>query len=252
MKAFALYDKDNLGISDEQLYAAIEESLASCGELKKVLLLPPDFTRFYSCAGKITNAYYNLLKDKCEIDVLPALGTHVAMTEEECKIMFPDIPYDKFIVHNWRTDVVKIGEVPASFVKEVSEGIMDEAITVEVNKLIMDKSYDLILSVGQVVPHEVVGMANYSKNVFVGCGGNRMINASHILGAFYGMERMMGKDYTPVRKVFDYAQENFLKDVPLQYVLTVTTAPGNVARIHGLFMGEGRQSFENTKGELPS
>ena len=244
MKAFALYDKDNLGISDEQLFAAIEESLEGCGELKKVLLLPPDFTRFYSCAGKIINAYYNLLKDKCEIDVLPALGTHVPMTEEECKIMFPDIPFDKFIAHNWRTDVVKIGEVPASYVKEVSEGIMDESITVEVNKLIMDKSYDLILSVGQVVPHEVVGMANYSKNVFVGCGGNRMINASHILGAFYGMERMMGKDCTPVRKVFDYAQENFLKDVPLQYVLTVTTAPGNVPRIHGLFMGEGRKSFE--------
>ncbi|MBO7342491.1 MAG: D-mannonate epimerase, partial [Alistipes sp.] len=102
----------------------------------------------------------------------------------------------------------------------------------------------LILSVGQVVPHEVVGMANHAKNIFVGCGGNRMINASHILGAFYGMERMMGKDHTPVRKVFDYAQEHFLKDVPLQYVLTVTTAPNNQPRIHGLFIGGGRRGFE--------
>ena len=147
-------------------------------------------------------------------------------------------------MHNWRTDVVKIGEVPAEFVREVSEGVMDEVIDVEVNRLIMDSSYDLILSVGQVVPHEVVDMANHAKNIFVGCGGNRMINASHILGAFYGMERMMGKDHTPVRKVFDYAQEHFLKNVPLQYILTVTTAPDNQPRIHGLFIGGERRGFE--------
>ena len=244
MKEFALYDTAGQGIADAQVFEALAQALDSCGELKKVLLIPPDFTRFYSCAGKITNAFYNMLASRCEVDVLPALGTHVAMTREECAIMFPDIPFDKIIVHNWRTDVVKIGQVPASFVREVSEGVMDEAIDVEVNRLIMDKSYDLILSVGQVVPHEVVGMANHAKNIFVGCGGNRMINASHILGAFYGMERMMGKDHTPVRKVFDYAQEHFLKDVPLQYVLTVTTAPNNQPRIHGLFIGGGRRGFE--------
>ena len=244
MKEFALYDRNGQGLSDEQVFSALREALDSCGELKKVLLIPPDFTRFYSCAGKITNAFYNMLAPRCEVDVLPALGTHVAMTREECAVMFPDIPFERIIVHNWRTDVVKIGEVPAGFVREVSEGIMNEPIDVEVNKLIMDKSYDLILSVGQVVPHEVVGMANHAKNIFVGCGGNRMINASHILGAFYGMERMMGKDHTPVRKVFDYAQEHFLKDVPLQCVLTVTTAPQNQPRIHGLFIGGERRGFE--------
>ena len=244
MKELALYDRDGLGLPDEQVFDALREALDSCGTLKKVLLIPPDFTRFYSCAGKITNAFYNMLAPHCHVDVLPALGTHVAMTREECAIMFPDIPFDRMIVHNWRTDVVKIGEVPAEFVREVSEGVMDETIDVEVNRLIMDSSYDLILSVGQVVPHEVVGMANHAKNIFVGCGGNRMINASHILGAFYGMERMMGKDHTPVRKVFDYAQEHFLKNVPLQYILTVTTAPDNQPRIHGLFIGGERRGFE--------
>ena len=75
----------------------------------------------------------------------------------------------------------------------------------------MDEKYDLIISIGQVVPHEVVGMANHAKNLFVGCGGSQMINASHMVGAVYGMERMMGRDNTPVRKIFDYGLENFLK-----------------------------------------
>ncbi|MBE6688531.1 MAG: DUF2088 domain-containing protein [Ruminococcaceae bacterium] len=233
------------GISDPELYAALDASLGSnYQKLKKVLILPPDFTRFHSCAGKITKYYYDKLKDICEIDILPALGTHVAMTREECKEMFGDIPYEKFIVHDWRNDVVKVGEVPAEYVTEVSEGLVTNAIDVEVNKLLMDPSYDLILSIGQVVPHEVVGMANRNKNIFVGCGGSQMINNSHMLGAFYGMERIMGKDHSPVRKVFDYAEEHFLMQIPLKYVLTVTTQDAGVISMHGLFIGRERVYFE--------
>ena len=233
------------GISDEELFASLELSLGSdISKLKKVLILPPDFTRFHSCAGKITKYYYDRLKDTCEIDILPALGTHVAMTKEECEEMFGDIPYEKFIVHNWRTDVVKIGEVPAEYVTEVSEGLVTNSIDVEVNKLLMDPSYDLILSIGQVVPHEVVGMANRNKNIFVGCGGSQMINNSHMLCAFYGMERIMGKDHSPVRKVFDYAEEHFLKDIKLKYVLTVTTQNEGKISMHGLFIGRERVYFE--------
>ncbi|MBR5459658.1 MAG: DUF2088 domain-containing protein [Clostridia bacterium] len=233
------------GLSDAEIFDALDLSLGSdISKLKKVLILPPDFTRFHSCAGKITKHYYDLLKDTCEIDILPALGTHVAMTKEEREEMFGDIPYEKFIVHNWRNDVVKIGEVPAEYVTEVSEGLVTNAIDVEVNKLIMDPSYDLILSIGQVVPHEVVGMANRNKNIFVGCGGSQMINNSHMLGAFYGMERIMGKDHSPVRKVFDYAEEHFLKDIKLKYVLTVTTQTEGKISMHGLFIGRERVYFE--------
>lgn len=230
--------KSAAGISDLELRKALEASLEG-KKLDKVLILPPDYTRMYSGAGRITAAYYDILKDRCEIDILPALGTHEPMTKEECLAFFGDgVPFEKIIVHNWRTDVVKLGEVPAEYVSEVSDGLVKDKIDVEVNRLIMDKSYDLIISVGQVVPHEVVGMANYSKNIFVGCGGSSMINSSHMLGAFYGMERIMGKDFSPVRKVFDYAQENFLADVPLMYVLTVTTNSGDETFIHGLFIGD--------------
>lgn len=232
------------GLTDAEMKAALAESLKG-RNFKKVLILPPDFTRMYSYAGKLTAMYYELLSPTCEIDIMPALGTHVPMTKEEWIAFFGEgVPFEKMIVHNWRTDVVKLGEVPASFVSEVSEGLVNNKIDVEVNRRLTDKSYDLIISIGQVVPHEVVGMANYSKNIFVGCGGSSMINSSHMLGAFYGMERIMGKDFSPVRRVFDYAEENFLKDIPLLYVLTATTNKGDAVTVHGLYIGRERANFE--------
>ena len=239
-----MYYKSANGLTDDSIRQALAESLEGKTP-RKVLLLPPDFTRMYSGAGKITAFYYEMLKDTCDVDVMPALGTHVPMTEEECRTFFLGVvPYEKLIVHKWREDVVKIGEVPAEFVSEVSEGLVNEKIDVEVNKRIVSGEYDLIISAGQVVPHEVVGMANYSKNIFVGCGGSSMINSSHMLGAFYGMERIMGKDFSPVRKVFDYAEEHFLADVPLMYVLTCTTNTGDRTNIHGLYIGRERANFE--------
>ena len=232
------------GISDLQLKEALQKSLEG-RDLKKVLILPPDFTRMYSGAGKITAIYYELLKDTCQVDIMPALGTHVPMTREEWVAFFGEgVPFDRMLIHNWRTDVVKLGEVPASFVSEVSEGLVNNSIDVEVNKTIFDSSYDLIMSIGQVVPHEVVGMANYSKNIFVGVGGSSMINSSHMLGAFYGMERIMGRDFSPVRRVFDYAEQNFIADLPLVYVLTTTTNKGDDVTIHGLYIGRERANFE--------
>ena len=232
------------GLSDEEIREALLASLAG-RELKNVLILPPDFTRFHSKAGFITNVYYHALTERgCKVDILPALGTHAPMTREQCEKMFGDIPFECLIAHNWRTDVVKLGEVPADYLREITEGLWQEPVNAEVNRLVMDKKYDLIISPGQVVPHEVIGMSNHAKNVFVGVGGADMINKSHMVGAVYGMERMMGRDHTPVRKVFDYALEHYMQKVPLLWVLTVTTAPGGNIRTHGLFISEGRKGLE--------
>ena len=245
MKSYELYGNAPTGIPYEELFNTIRDGLAADqGRIKKLLIIPPDFTRYHSFAGQITNCIYNFMKDSCHIDILPALGTHVAMNEEECKEMFGDIPFDKFIVHNWRNDVVKIGTVDGSYVGSVSEGLVTDPIDVEVNKLILDPSYDLILSIGQVVPHEVVGMANRNKNIFVGCGGSSMINTSHMLGAFYGMERIMGKDFSPVRKVFDYAETQYIPHIRLSYILTVNTVVDGQIAVHGLFAGRERSYFE--------
>ena len=232
------------GLERAALQDALRQALHG-RKLRRVLILPPDYTRLYSGAGTLTAIAYAMLKDTCEVDIMPALGTHEPMTRAEWDAFFgPDVPFSRMIVHNWRQDVVKIGEVPADFVRDVSEGLVDQKIDVEVNARLLDPNYDLILSIGQVVPHEVVGMANYSKNIFVGCGGSSMINSSHMLGAFYGMERIMGRDFSPVRKVFDYAQEHFLSDLPLLYILTVTTNSGDETHIHGLCIGSTRDIFE--------
>jgi len=237
--------KDSSGVTDSEIESILDEVFKKRDkQLKKILLLPPDFTRMHSGAGKITAMIYEKLKDSVQVDVMPALGTHEPMTKEEADAFFEgDIPYDSIIAHRWRDDVVKIGEVPSDFVREVSEGLIDEAIPVEINKRLLDKSYDLILSIGQVVPHEVVGMANYSKNVLVGCGGKDTINKSHMLGAVYGMERLMGKDHSPVRKVFDYAQKHYLDKLPISYILTVTTVIQDKVIIEGIFTGS-RKMYE--------
>ena len=245
MKDIYLTAESENGLSQAEIKSALLKSLEG-RTLKKVLILPPDFTRFHSGAGFITNVYYHTLtKQGVQVDIMPALGTHVAMTEEQWNAMFGDIPFERMLVHKWRTDVVKLGEIPADFLSEITDGLWDEPVWAEVNRLVMDRSYDLIISPGQVVPHEVIGMANHSKNLFVGVGGSEMINKSHMIGAVYGMERMMGKDHTPVRRMFDYGMEHFLNDRPILFVLTVTTAPEGNIHTHGIFIGEGRECLTN-------
>jgi nickel-dependent lactate racemase len=212
---------------------------------RKVLLLPPDFTRFHSKAGLIVQLLYKILSPEAEVNIMPALGTHMPMNESEKQKMFGDaIPKERFFDHDWRNDVVTVGKVPAEYVAEVSDGLVKYPIEIAVNKRLLDPSYDLIASIGQVVPHEVVGMANYNKNIFVGCGGKDIINRSHFLGAAYGMERMMGRANTPVRKVFNYAETHFLSKIPLQYILTVTTTSRETTHINGLFIGRSQELFE--------
>ncbi|MCL2301490.1 MAG: lactate racemase domain-containing protein [Firmicutes bacterium] len=238
-----ILENEQTGLRLEEIRAGLARSIRGRA-LKKVLLIPPDFTRMNSGAGIITAMYYELLAG-VRVDILPALGTHAPMTREQQVAFFGEgIPEERFLVHDWRGNVSKIGEVPASFVREVSEGLMDDTLDVEVSNYLLDPSYDLILSIGQVVPHEVVGMANYTKNIVVGCGGSRFINRSHMLGAFYGMERIMGRDQTPVRRVFDYAQEHFISKLPIEYVLTVTTTENDKTNIMGLYIGKEREAFE--------
>lgn len=230
-------------INSVDLQQILFEVLGKLGTRQKVLALPPDFTRFHSKAGEITQVAYQYY-GKALTDVLPALGTHAPMSEPEIMEMFGDIPREIFRVHNWRNDVVTLGTVPSSYLKEVSEGKVDYEWHAQVNKLLRDGGHDLILSIGQVVPHEVVGMANHAKNIFVGTGGKEGINKSHFLGAVYGMERMMGRADTPVRKVLNYACDNFLKSYPVLYILTVVGKDDSGKYvIRGLYIGDDAECF---------
>lgn len=225
----------------EALYAVFDKM----GEKHRVLAIPPDFTRFNSYAGPITGMVNDYFGDKLT-DVMPALGTHVPMTDEQIRKMYADVPSEKFRVHDWRNDVVTVGEVPASFVSEVTEGRLDYSWPAQVNKLLLDPSFDLILSIGQVVPHEVIGMANYNKNIFVGVGGSEGINKSHFIGATYGMERIMGRAKSPVRDVMEYASKHFIKDLPIVYIQTVLSKNYETGQMElkGLFIGDDFECFQ--------
>ena len=232
-------------ITNEELAEAVTRTLAELGERKKVLAVPPDFTRANSRSGEITCAVHAHYGDAL-VDVLPALGTHVPMPEWQLERMFPTVPKDLFRVHDWRNEVVTIGELPAEFVSEVTDGIYQKPWPCQLNKLVWEGGHDLILSIGQVVPHEVVGMANYTKNLFVGTGGAAGINESHFIGAAYGMERMMGRADTPVRRILNEGLDRFCKDLPIVFILTVVgkdAASGKLVT-RGLYIGDHHDCFD--------
>jgi len=231
-------------MSDADLRVNLFAALERLGERKRVLAVPPDFTRFHSQAGVLTEMAWEFYGERL-VDVLPALGTHTAMPDQQIATMFGKTPRGLFRVHDWRNDIVTLGEVPGEFIHEVSEGKVDYPWPAQVNKLLRDGGHDLILSIGQVVPHEVVGMANGNKNIFVGTGGVMGIHRSHFLGAVYGMERMMGRADTPVRRVLNYASDHFAQDLPIVYVQTVVgkNAEGKLA-VRGMFVGDDAECFE--------
>ena len=234
----------DMALTDQDLRDGLFKALDKMGAKTKVLAIPPDYTRLPSKAGELTAFSYEYYKEKLT-DILPALGTHTAMTSAQIEHMFPGVPANLFRVHDWRNDVITLGEVPGEFVEEVSGGKVKFNWPAQVNKLLQEGGFDLILSLGQVVPHEVVGMANYNKNIFVGTGGSEGINKSHFVGAAYGMERMMGRAETPVRKIFNYATDNFAGHLPIVYVQTVVGVDDNGKLVtRGLFVGDDFEVFE--------
>jgi nickel-dependent lactate racemase len=226
-----------------QLSELLAESLGKLGRRERVIAVPPDMTRLHSQAGVLTCLARELLGDRLKA-VLPAIGTHAAMTRAQTDFMFPGVPHELFRVHNWRTDVETLGEVPAELVQEQSEGKLNFPWPAKTNRLILQGGFDLILSIGQVVPHEVIGMANYNKNILIGAGGRQSINLSHYLGAVYGMERIMGRADTPVRAVLNYASDHFLRELPIVYVQTVVgrRTDGGLA-VRGLYIGDDVECF---------
>ena len=243
MSLYCAVGSADTDLTPQQLNDLLVEGLAKLGPRNKVLAVPPDQTRAHSRAGELTRYAWKHYGDRMKA-VLPALGTHVAMNPERIAAMFGEMPFDLFKVHNWRTDIETVGEVPAEFIREQSEGKLSYAYPAQVNKLISRGGFDLILSIGQVVPHEVIGMANYNKNILVGTGGRDGINRSHYLGAVYGMERIMGRAINPVRNVLNYASDHFLKHLPIVYVQTVVSrrADGGLA-VRGLYIGDDVECF---------
>ena len=235
---------ETANLTGGDLKKGLFSALDQLGRRRKVLLIPPDQTRIHSRAGDLTCMAYEYYGTAVS-DILPALGTHKPMDPGELDRMFPGVPHHLFRVHDWRNDVITLGEVPAEFVRKVSGEAVAYPFPVQVNQLITTGGHDLILSIGQVVPHEVIGMANYNKNLLIGCGGHESINKSHFLGAVHGMERIMGRPDNPVRQVLNYASREFLSGLPVVYVHTVVDQQ---PAVRGLFIGDDESVFTEAAG----
>ena len=253
MSTYIAYGSKDIIISSEEKRLLLQEALLKLGGIpKKILVIPPDITRLHSNAGELTRILYELWDDgKGQVfDILPAIGTHAPMTDEQIAEMYGDLPKAKYYEHHWRSDLFNFGEVPSEIIREVSGGKLDYSIPVAINRRIVEGDYELIISVGQVIPHEVIGIANGFKNVLVGAGGVEMINKTHFLGAVDGMERLMGRTDTSVRRVLNYAHTHYLKQLGIVYVMSVMDVHNDGERVmRGLYIGDDAHTFE-TAAEL--
>ncbi len=239
------YEEGKLGFEKKQeLMGKLVEHAGQTTKLKRVLLLPPDFTRYHSGVGQLTEMLYKLLPQDCQVDIIPTLGQHRPMTEEEIRTMYGSIPSDHFYVHDWRSGCTRLGEIEADFVRRVSQGSADFPIPIELNRMMVEGKYDLIVSLGHIVPHEVLGFSNYNKNFFIGIGGKDTLNMSHFLAASYGIERNLGRITTPLREVYNEAARRFLKEFPIVYVLVVTDKDkdGNIVT-RGIYVGDDEETY---------
>ncbi|MGA3034847.1 MAG: lactate racemase domain-containing protein [Terracidiphilus sp.] len=243
MSLYCSVGSPDTDLNDAQLGDLFVESLAKLGARNKVLVVPPDQSRAHSRAGDLARYAWEHYGEKLKA-VLPAIGTHTPMGPEQIARMFGNMPQQLFHVHNWRTDIETLGELPAEFIREQSEGKLDYTWPAQVNKLVSQGGFDLILSIGQVVPHEVIGMASHAKNILIGTGGRESINRSHYLGAVYGMERIMGRAENPVRNVVNRACEKFLRQLPIVWVLTIVgRGKGGGLAVRGLYIGDDLECF---------
>jgi len=236
--------KADTTISSSRISELIDSMLGKLGKLDRVLVLPPDYTRFNSFAGEITCMLYKKLKNHSHIEIMPTIGTHTPMTKEELTSMYPGIPHEIFRSHNWQKDVICMGTIPSETTHELTGGLANWSVNCEINKTLIEGGWDQIISVGQLVPHELVGIANFNKNILIGTGGKDIIGKTHILGALYGLEKMMGHISSPVRKLFNYMSQNFIHHLSISYIMTVRGSDReNRIVTRGIFAGNDEECY---------
>ncbi|MFH1922201.1 MAG: lactate racemase domain-containing protein [Planctomycetota bacterium] len=215
-----------------------------CRRPKRVLLLPPDVTRMHSGASRITELLYQQFRDEAEVHVIPTLGQHVPHTPEQNREMFGSIPEERIHAHHWIETCVRVGEIPARFVEEVTRGAADWAIPIVLNRMLMEEPWDLVINVGHVVPHEVLGFANHNKNYIIGLGGKETICAAHMAAACCGIENNLGTLTTPLRACFNKAEQEMLGTLPDLYVQIVMARNQEDELVHtGLHVGDDLETY---------
>lgn len=237
-----LSPEENTYISLGDTKKLIYKTLSLIGKRKSVLAIPPDISRYPSHGGVITQYLWEFYKKNLSC-ILPATGLHAGMTRMEMKRMFGEVPEELFRNHDPESGLASLGRIPGDVMANLTQDLWNSDWPCEVNQVVSSDKYDLIMSIGQVVPHEVAGMSNYNKNLYVGIGGSQGIGITHYISAVYGIEKTLGRVDTPVRRIFNYASEHFLKQKEIVYILTVIGSVDGNPCIKGLFIGNDAECF---------
>jgi len=213
---------------------------------KRVLVLTPDATR--TCPlPMVIRSVREVIGERCtKLDFMVALGTHSPLPEKELLALYGISPRQRrelfggsdFFNHRWDLPetFVRIGQLAANEIAEFSGGLLRESVPIEINKKIFD--YELILILGPVFPHEVVGFSGGAKYLFPGISGGPFLHAFHWLGALVTCSGIIGNKDTPVRSVINRARQKI--QVPVHCLSMVV---GGKNELRGFYAGDVENSW---------
>jgi len=226
-----------------ELAAAVADELEPAG--KRIVVLIPDLTRTCPLGLVFATLYDRLAPAAARFDCLIALGTHGPMSDDQiCRRLgvkpgqlgkrFPKL---RVFNHRWNDPaaLAKVGQFDERQIDELTEGLFKCKVDVTVNRMVLD--YDVLLIVGPVYPHEVVGFSGGNKYIFPGISGPELLNFFHWLSAVITNPVIIGRKWTPVRRVIDRAAAM----VPVRrYAVCMVTEGEGLA---GLFAGETEEAW---------
>ncbi|MBC8499284.1 MAG: DUF2088 domain-containing protein [Candidatus Atribacteria bacterium] len=245
-----LIENLNGELTEKQLEEIVKESLKDFSSAKKVLLVHPDYTRT-DFTDKLIPLIYQELKNKgmAKIDSLNAGGTHRAMTEKEIRSKLGlsfQINFDNYYNHEYSSlqKLVNVGEIPASFVAEKTQGELSQPIPVVVNKLITE-DYDLIIALSGTLPHEAAGYAGGLKVFFPGISGPEVIDLLHWAAVLIGIPQIIGTIDNPAREVINQGSSYIFDRIsaPTISFNMVFEEKEHQVIPKGLYVGEGFDGF---------
>ena len=240
-----------LDLSPRELRTILEQALLTIAPGARVLAIIPDKTRddntdvLFPFAVEILAA-----RGVAQFDALVAQGTHMPMTEQEKRSKIglregTSAPgFGQIYDHQWNRpeELVTIGELSAVRVRELTGGLISEAVPVNLNRLLGPGVYDMVLIFGATVPHEVAGFAGGAKYFFPGVAGPDLTHATHWLGALASIENVIGRVETPTRHMIEAAAD-FVPARVITFNSVVTRDEDNRLRTHALFAGDFRAAF---------
>ena len=233
-------------LCEDQLQTIVADAVSGIPAGSRVLAIVPDSTRDDNTGILFPAALETLERNGIStFDAMVAQGTHPPMSagEKLAKIGTRDFRGNLFD-HKWDdpAELVTIGELPVEQVRSITNGILDEAIELTVNRLLSPGAYDVVLIFGATVPHEVAGFAGGAKYFFPGVAGPELTHKTHWLAALAGIENIIGRIETPTRHLIEAAAERISAEV-IAFTSVCTRDDADRLRTHALFAGDFRSSL---------